>query len=187
MQRENINPLDEAEGYFELLKTRAGLESLDDCINTLITFERDPGRVKSEVAGTVPAIQKISGKSITSIRKLLSLLKLPENIKKALLDGKINLTSAYIFAANLDHPKLEEIFKKACKGKFTKDTLSRAFQVKKKIKTATPITKLLSLIAKAKNDLVKNNLQITPDDAQKLLNELNKLIQQIKITSADDN
>lgn len=183
LQRENINPIDEAKGYFVLLNMRAGVENLDDCINQLITYERSPERVKNEFAVTVTAIQKISGKSTPSVRRLLLLLKLPERIKQALLDGRINLTSAYIFAANLDHPRLEEIFEQACAGKFTKDTLADAFQKKEKKKVKkehTPITKFYSSIMTLRKELAKGRSAVDFEEAQRLISELKELIGDIE-------
>ncbi len=134
LQRENISPLDEAQAYYELFKLNLDVTTVDDCISKLITLERNPDRAGNNIAVTVTAIQKISGKSISSIRNLLTLLRLPEEIKEALSQNKITLSQAYVFASNLHHPRLQEIFQKAIEGKFTKDALIAEFRKVKKEK-----------------------------------------------------
>jgi hypothetical protein len=42
-----------------------------------------------------------------------SLLKLPEEIQNTLREGKLGVSQGYIFAANLDHPCLMDIFHEA--------------------------------------------------------------------------
>ena len=41
---------------------------------------------------------------------LFSLLTLPPSIRTAVKEGKISLSQGYLFAANLNNPKLPEIF-----------------------------------------------------------------------------
>jgi P2-related tail formation protein len=61
-------------------------------INTMILQEMEPERVKKEVVGTATTIQKITGKSITSLRRTFSLLKLPEEIQNAVREGMIGVS-----------------------------------------------------------------------------------------------
>jgi hypothetical protein len=57
----------------------------------MILLEMGLERVKKEVAVTVTAIQKISGKSISSLKRTCSLLKLPEEIQNAVREGMIGV------------------------------------------------------------------------------------------------
>jgi hypothetical protein len=51
------------------------------------------------------------------------LLHLPEEVQNALREGVIGVSQGYIFAANLDHPRLMDIFQKAVGDGFTNDGL----------------------------------------------------------------
>ena len=75
----------------------------------MVNLEREPDRVKKEIADTVSTIVKISGKSLRSLERVCSLLKLPEEIQNALREGKLGVSQGYIFAANLNHPCLMDI------------------------------------------------------------------------------
>jgi ParB-like chromosome segregation protein Spo0J len=112
LQRADLDPIDTAGalvGFFRIRHEEEGLD-LDGIINAMMSLKRDPERVNEEVALTVSAIQKITGKSVSSIVRSCSLLKLPEEIQEALKDGTLGVSQGYIFAANLSHPSLMEIF-----------------------------------------------------------------------------
>ena len=66
----------------DYIKARHGDEAfdIDGIINTMILSEMQPDRVKTEVVFTVDTICKISGKSLSSLKRSCSLLKLPEAI-----------------------------------------------------------------------------------------------------------
>jgi hypothetical protein len=70
--------------------TKSTVKKLDagGIINTMILLEREPDRVKKEVVGTVTTIHKISGKSLTSLRRSCSLPNLPEELV-ALVEGRL--------------------------------------------------------------------------------------------------
>jgi hypothetical protein len=83
LQRAELDPIDTAQamvGYFQIRHAEEGLD-VDGIISTIINLERGPERVKKEVAVTVTAIQKISGKSLRSVQRAVSLLKLPRRSK----------------------------------------------------------------------------------------------------------
>ena len=63
-----------------------------------------------------------------------SFLKLPEQSKNALREGLIGVSPGYIFAANLDHPLLMDIFQKAIGAGFTNAAPEKKF--KKKLTSA---------------------------------------------------
>jgi ParB family transcriptional regulator, chromosome partitioning protein len=115
LQRADLDPIDTAGalvGFFQVRHEEEGLD-LGGIVNALVSLERDPERVKKEIADTVSAISKISGKSIRSVVRSCSLLKLPEEIQNALREGTLGVTQGYIFSTNLDHPRLMEIFAEA--------------------------------------------------------------------------
>jgi ParB/RepB/Spo0J family partition protein len=66
LQRAELDPIDTAMamvGYFQIRHAEEGLDA-EGIINEMISLERGPDRVKKEIASTVTAIQKISGKSL---------------------------------------------------------------------------------------------------------------------------
>jgi len=137
LQREDLDPIDTAQAVVGYVQARHGEEGLDaeGIVNTMILVERDPDRVKKEVVDTVSTIMNISGKSLRSVQRTCSLLKLPEEIQNALREGAIGVSQGYIFAVNLDHPNLMEIFQEAVGDGFTNAGLERA--LKKGLKPAT--------------------------------------------------
>ena len=58
-------------------------------MNTLMTYERDPKRLQENFIGLVPVLKKITGKSTSSIKRVLSLLRLPEEIQGTIKSRKI--------------------------------------------------------------------------------------------------
>ena len=144
LQRADLDPIDTAQAVVEYIKARHGDEAFDEdgIINTMILMEREPERVKKEIVDTVSTIQKVAGKSLRSLERVCSLLKLPEEVKTALRDGLLGVSQGYIFAANLDHPLLMEIFLKAIGEGFTNAALEKEF--KKGIRRVTTASKKIS-------------------------------------------
>jgi hypothetical protein len=75
----------------------------------LITFAHDTLKLEISVSATVAETIKITGKSITSLRNLISTLRLPEEVQTALETGVLPLSQGYIFVENIGHPKLLDI------------------------------------------------------------------------------
>jgi len=66
-------------------------------------------------------------------------LNLPEVLQSALREGLIGVSQGYIFAANLDHPLLMDIFQQAIREGFTNAGLEK--ELKKALKPATTVNK----------------------------------------------
>jgi hypothetical protein len=129
LQRENLNPIDEANAYFAFLGgSQTGME-LDGIINTIMNYSRDPERVKSEFTAKFAVIGEYSGKSITSIRNMLSLLRLPGEIQQAIREGQIGLSQGYLFAENINHPALMKIFSAFLEKPLTYNALKMLFMM----------------------------------------------------------
>jgi ParB/RepB/Spo0J family partition protein len=56
LQREDLNPIDMAEGLHAFIHARQGDVSLDEIMNAFILYERSPERFSGDFAGTVPTI-----------------------------------------------------------------------------------------------------------------------------------
>ena len=196
LQRADLDPIDTAQAVVEYIKARHGDEAfdIDGIMNTMISLEREPDRVKTEIADTVSAIQKVSGKSLRSLERGCSLLKLPEEIQNALREGLIGVSQGYIFAANLDNSLLMEIFQKAIGEGFTNAALEKEF--KKKLKpTTTPTT-----VKKRSFSLYRGSVQsvrtgiadqvdaFRKSDLEALLTDLRELVALVegRLKSAED-
>ena len=182
LQRADLDPIDTAQAVVEYIKARHGDEAfdIDGIINTMILLEREPDRVKTEVVDTVSTIQKISGKSLRSLERVCSLLKLPEEIQNALREGLIGVSQGYIFAANLDHPLLMEIFQMAIGEGFTNAALEKEFKKKPKSATTTVRKKSFSLY-RGSVQSVRTGIQDQVDafrksDLEALLTDLRELV-----------
>ena len=80
-QREDLDPIDKANGILAFFQARHDGIDLDQVCNVLILSKIDPGRVETEYGPTVDAIVEIAGSSIGTLNNLLSLLKLPAEIR----------------------------------------------------------------------------------------------------------
>jgi ParB family chromosome partitioning protein len=183
LQREDLDPIDTAQamvGYFQVRHAEEGFD-VDGIINTMVNLEREPDRVKKEVADTVSAIVKISGKSLRSLERICSLLKLPEEIQNALREGAIGVSQGYIFAANLDHPYLMDIFQKAVGEGFTNAELEKALKKALKPATTGSVRKRSFSLYRGSVQSVRTGIEEQVDafrksDLEALLNDLRELV-----------
>lgn len=183
LQRADLDPIDTAQAVVGYFQARYPEEKPDteEIINTLILLEREPERVNKEVVDTVSTIQKIAGKSLRSVQRICSLLKLPEEIQNALREGTIGVSQGYIFAANLDHPCLMEIFQEAIdKEGFTNAGLERALKKGRKPTTENVRKRSFSLYRRSVQS-VRSGIEEQVDafkksDLKALLSDLRELI-----------
>ncbi|QWR77136.1 ParB/RepB/Spo0J family partition protein [Candidatus Magnetomonas plexicatena] len=125
--RQDLNFLDEALGYFRYFTSKAGNSTENDVINAFVTYGRAPERLSPELADTVSAILKISGKSGRTLQRLLTLLRLPQKVKDALREKTISLTVGYALASNVEHPAFDAVFERALHSKLTKQEAAELF------------------------------------------------------------
>ncbi|MBF0519657.1 MAG: ParB/RepB/Spo0J family partition protein [Nitrospirae bacterium] len=125
--RQDLNFLDEAEGYFRYFISKVGDSTANDVINALVTHGRAPERLSPELADTVSAILKISGKSGRTLQRLLTLLRLPQKVKDALREKRVSLSVGYALASNVEHPDFDAVFDKALTSKLTKQEAAELF------------------------------------------------------------
>jgi ParB family chromosome partitioning protein len=182
LQRADLDPIDTAQAVVGYIKVRHGDEAfdIDGIINAMILLEMGPDRVKTEVVFTVNTICKISGKSLSSLKRICSLLKLPEEIQNALREGLIGVSQGYIFAANLDHPLLMDIFQKAIGEGFTNAGLEKELKKGLKPATTTVRKKSFSLYRGSVQSLMtgidEQSDAFRKSDLEALLNDLRELI-----------
>jgi len=130
LQRENLNPIDEAGAYLSYLQNAVGEIAVEEMLNKMILFKTSPERLKPEDVPRIGTLEKISGKSSSTLMNYLSLLKLPKEIQDVVSDGRIGPTQGYLFAANVNHPELMTIFKEVLEKPVTYEALKRRFAKK---------------------------------------------------------
>jgi len=179
IQRENLNPIEEANAYVRYYRVATGDMSAEPqkVISTIITHGKEPSRLKKEDAEIISALEKISIKSIKSVENQLSLLRLPLEAQERVKTGKLNVTKGYIFAANIDHPLFWDLFNRDIKNPFTVEGLKKAF-ASKKLKKASAIG-FFQRATRFYNDIEKNMDNISVGQAKKLYDIMKKI--EIKI------
>ena len=130
VHRKDLDPIDMANGVHAFFQCRHGDKFADPeaVISALMNYDRDPERVEKEFTATVAVILDYLEKSTRSIENILSLLKLPEEIKIAVKSGLVSQSQGYIFAENLDNPGLMTVFNTILKDPVTNEQLKAALK-----------------------------------------------------------
>lgn len=105
LQRENLNPIEEAQGYKELTEQF--------------------GMTQEDIASTV-------GKSRSAVANAMRLLNLPEEIQDMLAEGSISTGHAKALASFDDEEKMLEAARKASGGKLTVRALEKMANIEEK-------------------------------------------------------
>jgi hypothetical protein len=80
--------------------------SVDGVMSELVSYNRSPDYVSEDFSATVAETLEISGKSIRTLHRTISLLKLSPEIQAEIRAEKLPVSQGYLFAANLDCPDL---------------------------------------------------------------------------------
>jgi ParB family chromosome partitioning protein len=180
LQREDLNPIDQAKGIFAYIQARhpdKGYD-VDGVINELMNYNLKPEAVSTEVTDTLSVIAKISGKSTRTLLRTISLLKLPPEIQAAISTGNLPVSQGYLFASNLDCPDLMQIFTDILKTPVTYLTLENRLTAYKKPKPDPNNTKPVSVkrqvkgLVSIKTDFDKGLGTYIREDVEKYLHEL---------------
>ena len=115
------------------------------------------------------------------MKRCFSLLKLPEEIQNALREGAIGVSQGYIFAANLDHPYLMDIFQKAVGEGFTNDGLEKELKKGRKPAMTENVRKRSFSLYRRSVQSVRTGIEEQGDafkksDLEALLNDLRELV-----------
>jgi len=192
LQREEIDAIDKANGIVAFFQSRHGeqLPDLDSVYSVLMTYEIDPGRVESNVAETVSAIVKIIGVTPRSIRNILSLLRLAEDIQETIRTGVVPVSQGYILAENLDNPGLRDVLEAVVANPVTNRELTR--MLKKAGTTGpansgrlpVPFKAVYASLRAATKDLESGKVRYGMEELENLLAELKELIDVIETAKA---
>jgi ParB family chromosome partitioning protein len=180
-QREDIDPIDMGNAFADFIKAKHSNLEFDQILNNVISYGINPGRVDSVFASTVDAIAKYAGKSVTSIKNILTLLKLPKEIQDAVKKGRIGVSQGYIFAANLENPGLMEVFNTIQEKPVTNVALTSMLKSYTKVKRdlsgmkPKPLTKQNNSLRSIKTVITKGAGKYARVDLEKLLLNLREL------------
>ena len=180
LQREDINAMDLAKGILSFIQLRHPDKEygVDGVIAALVNYNRRPEDLPKKVANTVLAITNISGKSIQSLYRAISLLKLPNEMQAAIRQDKLPVSQGYILAANLDCPDLTKIFESIMERPVTNETLSQLLSEYKKDKQKPqsikqiPMKKQVATLRSTRSYIEKGTWQYTKQDLDTLIEEL---------------
>ena len=180
-QREDIDPIDMGNAFVDYIKVKHDNAEFDQILNNVISYGIDPGRVDNAFALTVNAIVKTAGKSIISIRNILTLLKLPKEIQDVVKKGLIGVSQGYIFAANLENPGLMEVFNTILEKPVTNAALTSMLKACTKVKRdlsgmkPKPFATYYPKLRAMKTTIEKGKGKFTRTDLEKLLDNLRTL------------
>ena len=88
-------------------KAQAGKNyDVQGVMSGLIRFKLKPDDLSDELVPTVGTNLEITGKSITTLFNMVSLLKLSDEIQAAIRAGNLPVSQGHLFAANLECPDL---------------------------------------------------------------------------------
>ncbi|MCX5811164.1 MAG: hypothetical protein NT178_01265, partial [Proteobacteria bacterium] len=153
LQREDLNPIDQAKGilaYIQAKHPEKGYD-IDGVMSELVMYNRRPEDLPEEIAINVIAISEISGKSIMTLHRTISLLKLSPEIQAEIRSGNLPVSQGYLFAANLECPDRMKIFTDILKTPVTYITLERMLTAYKKAKPDPNNTKPVSVKKQVKS------------------------------------
>ena len=130
MIREDLDPIDEAQGYLDYLQGKRPGVAVSDLVNDLVDFNIDPSRLASEMQAVCHALERMAGKTVATIRSLIALLDLPTEIREAVRYRKIGTGHGYLLATHLDNPDLLTIFRSLLETPLNLDALKKKLEKK---------------------------------------------------------
>lgn len=127
--REDLNPVEEALGYLEYYRLAMEDDTITPqrMINDIITYGTSSQKLQTSKLDVLDGLRKLSGKSITYLKRLESVLTLPENAIEAVRNGKLNKSQAQVFVENIGHEKFNEVLDLALSEEMTANGIREAF------------------------------------------------------------
>jgi hypothetical protein len=180
LQREDLNPIDQAKGIIAYIQAKHPDKgyNVDTLMADIVNYERSPDYLPDGVSDTLSETVKISGKSIRTLHRVISILKLSPEIQAAIRAGNLPVSQGYLFAANLDCPDLMKIFADILKTPVTYTTLESRLAAYKKVKPdpgktkPVPVKKYVTGLVSMKTGFEKDLGTYVREDVEKFLHEL---------------
>ncbi len=188
LQREDLNPVEETEGILQLLSLH--LETtVEEAISLLYRLNNESkGKVTRNVTGkeTVERVEKIFDSIGTMswssfVRNRLPLLKLPQDIKDALQEGKIAYTKASVIARVKDSEVRNSLLLETLKNNLSLSQIKERLE-ELQPRSSKPSDPLNLRLKTAYQQINKSKVWSDPKKRQKL----EKLLSQLEaLTSAE--
>ncbi|MCX5816379.1 MAG: ParB/RepB/Spo0J family partition protein [Proteobacteria bacterium] len=177
LQREDLNPMDQAKGILAYIQAKHPDKNydVDGVMSDLVRYNRKPETLPEEIVNTVITISEIVGKSIMTLHRTISLLKLSDEIQAAIREGKLPVSQGYIFASHLDYPDLKKVFDSVITQPVTNSTLERMLTRKSEPPKKPLHPKLSRQRTSVKNIMTtieENAGKYTKEDLEEFLHEL---------------
>jgi ParB-like chromosome segregation protein Spo0J len=104
LQREDLNPIDQARGILSYIQAKHPDKGYDveGVMSELVRYNLKPETLPEEIVLTLRTISEISAKSIQTLHRTISLLKLSPEIQAEIRSGNLPVSHGYLFAANID-------------------------------------------------------------------------------------
>jgi len=128
MIREDLDPIDEAQGYLNYLQGKRPGEAVSALANDLVNFSIDFSRLPDETVAICRALERMAGKTAGTIRNMIALLDLPTEIREAVRYGKIGTSHGYLLATHLDNPDLLPIFRSLLQTPLSLEALKKKLE-----------------------------------------------------------
>ena len=188
LQREDLNPVEETEGILQLLSLH--LETtVEEVISLLHRLNNESkGKVTRNVTGkeTVERVEKLFNSIGTMswssfVRNRLPLLKLPQDIRKALQSGKIAYTKAAVIARIKDEQARNSLLSETIKNHLSLSQIKARIE-ELQLNSDKPSDPLSKRLKTAYQQINKSKVWSNPKKRQKL----EKLLSQLEaLTSAE--
>lgn len=171
LQRKDLNPYDEAKGYFNLYKLLCEKDNIDvdRMLKDITKVKLKPETAENLTVANLTTIQNLSGKSMSYVIRLVSILKLPPEAIEALKNKKINMSQAGVFVDNVGNPRFYDVLDKAIKNKLTAKGIEKAFSERRR---GGGIAFFKKRIVQVRGDVEKNLSNISKQYAKDLLSEI---------------
>ena len=189
LQREDLNPIDQAKGIFSYIQVKLPDKTydVDGVMSDLIKYDRKPELVPDELVATVATALQITGKSTKTLFNGLSLLKLPDEIQAEIRSGNLPVSQGYLFAANLECPDRDKIFEAVMKTPVTNPVLNNLLTAYKKVKPApgktklVPMTKQIASLRSFESGIETGFAKYTKPDLETLRDELRTFLALVEL------
>ena len=193
LQREDLNYIDQAKGILAYIQAKHPDKGYDveGVINELVRYDRRPENLSDEVVDTLSTTAQISGKSIRTLSRTISLLKLSDEIQAAIRAGNLLVSQGYLFAANLDCPDRDKIFEAIMKTSVTYLALEKLLTAWKKPKPDSgdpkpiPMTKQIANLRSVESSIETGIATYTKPDLVTLLDELHVFCALVELEDTD--
>lgn len=177
LAREDADPVELARGVHGLLKAMRPNLELNEFINIFINSDTRPEK-SEENAVTVTAIKEITGRSASTIRNWLSILKLPSEQKNQIRNRELGVSQGYILATHLEDENFRNIANRAVTEKLNKAELENLFRGSENANNT--MKSCLKLLDNFEQKITPKLDQLSSGETESILERLHYLFEKTK-------